>query len=301
MIPEYVIAGLWGGIGSFGLLLGGFFGYEYKISKKVIAIITAFSSGILISAVCFELLFEAYYYGNLYTITIGFIAGVLAFTVVDTIINRFSIKKQPNDNNSTDDHIDPNNLDDSNNDTKYTNHAKDSNYSNDNVDSNNISDYNIISHRYKLYFNKYQIRGITTFAAALLDGIPESIAIGLIYFIGGPISLALLIAVFIANSFEGLSASSFMKLGGWNGKDVLGLWIFVLILTSTSAMLSYIIFSHTDYYILSIVLSVTAGAIIAMIADTMLPEAFSEMQEFTGFFMAMGFLISFILSHLTVH
>lgn len=274
MIPGYIIAGLWGGIGGFGLLIGSFFGYKYNISKTVLGIITAFSSGILISAVCFELLYEAYFYGNLYTIILGFSIGVVGFTIIDANINRFNVKKEIHSIND--------------NDTNSEN--------SDNID---ISDYNIIGHRYKRYLNKYQIQGLSTFAAALLDGIPESIAIGLIYFIGGPISLALLIAVFIANSFEGMSASSYMKLGGWYGKDILGMWIFVLILTSTSAMISYIVFSNTDHYILSGALAMTSGGIIAMIADTMLPEAFSEMQEFTGLFMAMGFLISFILSHLS--
>ncbi|RBQ22982.1 hypothetical protein ALNOE001_12470 [Candidatus Methanobinarius endosymbioticus] len=65
MIPGYILAGLWGATGSCALLIGGFFGYKYNISKRVIVVIKAFSSGILISAVCFELLFEACAYGDL--------------------------------------------------------------------------------------------------------------------------------------------------------------------------------------------------------------------------------------------
>jgi zinc transporter ZupT len=81
MIPEYIIAGLWGAVGSFALILGSFFGYSFNLSKRVIAFISAFSSGILISAVCFELLYKANSYGDIYSTMIGFTAGVVIFTV----------------------------------------------------------------------------------------------------------------------------------------------------------------------------------------------------------------------------
>ncbi|RBQ22983.1 hypothetical protein ALNOE001_12480 [Candidatus Methanobinarius endosymbioticus] len=123
----------------------------------------------------------------------------------------------------------------------------------------------------------------------------------MIFFIGGPISVALLIAVFTANLFEGLSASLHMKLGVWKSKRVLGMWVSIVILTGLSAMLSYIIFSSTDRHILSGALSISAGGILAMLSSTMLPEAFKETEEYTGFIMAMRFLISFVLSHLAVH
>lgn len=282
MIPGYIIAALWGTIGSFALLIGGFFGYRYNIPKKVIARVTAFSAGILISAVCFELLFEAFSYGNIYPTAIGFVAGVLAFTIMDTFIHKHSIKKFKKKYQS--------------NISKMIN--TENTYINTNTD---INKFNIIKHDHTRYFNKYQVQGLTTVVGALLDGIPEAIAIGLTFFIGGPISIALLFAVLIANSFEGLSASLNMRLGGWNGKDIMGIWILVIILTAISAMLSYIIFSNTDKHILAGALGVAAGALLAMIADTMLPEAFDEMHEWTGLVMALGFLLSFILSHMKLH
>lgn len=282
MIPGYIVAALWGAIGSFALLIGGFFGYRYNIPKKVIAMVTAFSAGILISAVCFELLFEAFSYGNIYPTAIGFVGGVAAFTIMDAIIHKYSIEKYKEDYKS--------------NISKIIN--TENSYNNTNED---INKFNIIKHRYTKYFNKYQVQGLTTVAGALLDGIPEAIAIGLIFFIGGPISIALLFAVLIANSFEGVTASLNMRLGGWNGKDIMGIWILVIILTAISAMLSYIIFSHTDKHILAGALGVASGALLAMIADTMLPEAYDEMQEWTGLIMALGFLLSFILSHMKLH
>lgn len=65
---------------------------DINISKRIIAIITAFTSEILISTVCFKLLYEAYSYDNLYTIAIGFVIGVGIFTLVDAIINKLVLK-----------------------------------------------------------------------------------------------------------------------------------------------------------------------------------------------------------------
>jgi ZIP family zinc transporter len=253
MIPTYIQAGLWGIIGSFALVIGSFFGYKFNIPKKVIATITAFSAGILISTVCFELLFEAYTYGGFPSTVYGFILGVVLFTVIDIIVNHFNFKFHRN---------------------KY-------NYLN------------------KSYFNKYQIQSFLTVAGVLLDSIPESFAIGLVLIIGGPISMALIIAVAIANLFEGASGSTNMKLGGWSQKSIFLVWISVIILTAISAMSGYSIFSHTDHHILSGALAIAAGALLSMIADVMLPEAYIETHEFTGLIMSIGFLLSFVLSHIS--
>lgn len=110
MIRGYIFTGLWGGIGSIGLLIGSFVGYKYNISKKYMSIVTAFSSGILISAICFELLFESYHYSNIYTLSIGFIIGVVGFTIIDTFINRLSTKKQVDSNIENNQIINDNNI-----------------------------------------------------------------------------------------------------------------------------------------------------------------------------------------------
>jgi ZIP family zinc transporter len=134
-------------------------------------------------------------------------------------------------------------------------------------------------------------------ASVLIEGIPDALAIGLILIIGGPISIALVISIFLANLFEGLSGAESMKLGKWGKKSIFHVWILVVLLSPICAMLGYIIFSNTDHHILSLALGISSGAIISMIADTMLPQAFNETQEFTGTIMGLGFLTSFILSH----
>ena len=286
MIPGYILASLWGAIGGFALLIGGFFGCKYNISERTIAITIAFSSGLLISAVSFEILYEAYTYGNLYIITLGFIIGIVGFTLIDVFISKLSIKKKSDIN------LDEN----KGNISEYAGGCDKRVFGE--INSNN--GINSVTNKYS-DFNKYQVQGLITFAGALLDGIPEAIAIGLVFFIGGPLSIALVCVVFIANIFEGASASLYMRIGGWKYKNILGLWICVVVLTAISAMSSYIIFSQTDNYIISGALAVSAGSILAMISSTMLPQAFEENHEYNGFIMGIGFLVSFVLSHLSFH
>ncbi|MDR0911226.1 MAG: ZIP family zinc transporter [Methanobrevibacter sp.] len=276
---NYLNAFFWGIIGSSALILGAVIGYYLKISEKLIAALSALSAGILSSAVCFELLYESYSYGGFYPVITGFFIGVIAFTTIDYSLHHLNKRYLKNKNNL--------------NIAKYLKNEE-KRKKKENI-SNKLSSF--LPHNYKT-FNKYQIQSLVTIAGALLDGIPESIAIGLVLIIGGPISMAMVIAVFISNSFEGITSATNMKLGGWNKKFIFGVWIFITIATGLSAMLGYTIFSQTDHHILSFALAIAAGALISMIADVLLPEAYEKTHEFTGFLMALGFLLSFILSHL---
>ncbi|WP_409199807.1 ZIP family metal transporter [Methanobrevibacter sp. DSM 116169] len=265
MAINFLHAALWGFLGSFSLIIGGIIGSYFKVPRKIIASLITFSAGILSSAVCFEILLEAFSYGGIFSTSIGFLIGAILFTIFDIFINNLTIKNQEKSSNKS------------------------------NI-KNMVS--NVYKNKFNKYYNKYQTESLTAVFGAIIEGIPEAIAIGLILFIGGPISYALLISIFLTNLFESLSGSTNMKLANWKRKNIIGVWILVTILATIASALSFIIFSSTDYFILSIALGISAGALISMIADVMLPEAFKETHELTGILMALGFLTSFILSHL---
>lgn len=273
----FIYAGLWGFIGTSSLIIGAILGYYFNIPKKISSSLLAFSAGILISAVCFEILFDSYKYGGLLPTIIGFILGMIIFTIVDIIILHLNIESRKNNMLA----------------------PKDANIIKYEYSSLNRKILNLIIYKFKKPYNKYQVRSLITITSVLFEAIPDAIAIGLILIIGGPISIALIISIFLANLFEGLSSVGSMKLGNWSKKLIFGVWIFVILLSFISAMLAYIIFSNTDQHILSLALGISAGAILSIIADLLLPEAFNETKEFTGTLLALGFLLSFILSHLT--
>ncbi|MDR2624116.1 MAG: hypothetical protein LBC39_06055 [Methanobrevibacter sp.] len=305
MFLTYLQVVLFGALGSVSLIIGAFFGYHFNVPERVVAVTMAFTAGLLTSAACFDLLVESYFYGGFEPMITGFFVGVVVFTLADVILNHFSIKKNQSLETSLDDfRVD--NIDSLDEDDVRGN----INSNNDFMGSLNcrlFAGFNwlksvlfsVYRRRYDGSFNRYQIGSFITVVGALLDGIPESLSIGLILIIGGPISVSLLVAVFIANLFEGVSSSRNMKLGGWSKKSIFSVWTFVLILSAFSTLFSYSVFSHTDHHILSGALGVAAGALISIIADVLLPEAYKETHEFTGLLMALGLLLSFTLSHLT--
>ncbi len=144
--------------------------------------------------------------------------------------------------------------------------------------------------------DEYDENGPAIAAGALLDGIPESIAIGLTIITGGLVSVATVVAVFISNIPEGLSSSVGMKAMGWSKRRIFGLWFSIALITAISSLAGYSIFSQFPPDVNAATLALASGALLTMIADTMLPEAFLETHEYTGLIMALGFLLSFILS-----
>ncbi|MDR2873177.1 MAG: hypothetical protein LBV42_00235 [Methanobrevibacter sp.] len=289
MFLEYVHVTLFGILGSVSLIVGAFFGYYFNIPKKIIAITMAFTVGVLTSSVCFELLFEAYRYGGFVPIVIGFFIGLLTFTLANIILNHFNIKKHVLLKDSQNENC----FDDRNNNQNTHFYRANGFFSFKNL-KNNLLNINVGN----TYFNKYQIENFITIISALLDGIPEALAIGLMLVVGGPISISILISIFIANLFEGVSSSKNMKLGGWKARSIFKVWGIVLLLAAFATLFSYSVFSHTDQYILSGALGVSAGALIAIISDVLLPDAYAETQECTGFFVGLGLLFSFLLSHI---
>ncbi len=133
---------------------------------------------------------------------------------------------------------------------------------------------------------------------ALMDGIPESAAIGISLLGGGKISAALVAAVFLSNVPEGLSSASGMKRAGRSTAHVLGLWTAVTLVSALAALLGYFFLAGASENVVAGIQSFAAGAILTMLASTMFPEAYEEGGPVVGVITAVGFLLSFVLSHL---
>jgi len=133
---------------------------------------------------------------------------------------------------------------------------------------------------------------------ALMDGIPESAAINISLLGGGEISAALVAAVFLSNVPEGLSSASGMKQAGRSTAHILGLWSGVTLVSALAALLGYFFLAGASENLLASIQAFAAGAILTMLASTMMPEAYDEGGQVVGLVTAIGFLLSFVLSHL---
>jgi ZIP family zinc transporter len=133
---------------------------------------------------------------------------------------------------------------------------------------------------------------------ALLDGIPESVVLGLTLLGGGGVGVAVLIAIFISNIPEGLSSAAGMKSAGRPASYVFGVWAGIAVASGLAALLGALLLGGASASTIAVITAVAAGAILAMIADTMIPEAFERTHAWTGLITAIGFLAAFSIERL---
>jgi ZIP family zinc transporter len=240
-------AGLWGLLAGSALVIGAALAWFVPIPQRLIAAIMAFGSGVLISALSFELMDEAFRRGGFDSTSAGFLGGAAVYTAANIYISRRGAEhrkrsgdQQPSDAGS----------------------------------------------------------GSAIAVGALLDGIPESIVIGGSMIGGTAVSWVAVVAIFLSNVPEGLSSASGMKKAGRSAAYVFGLWTGIAVISGLAALVGYTAFAGFSAEVVAATQAVAAGAILAMIADTMMPEAFELVHDYAGLITVAGFLAAFALSKL---
>jgi zinc transporter, ZIP family len=137
--------------------------------------------------------------------------------------------------------------------------------------------------------------GTAIAVGALIDGIPESVVLGLGIVASGSVSPAMLAAVFISNVPEGLSSTAGMKRAGRGPRYVFGIWAGIAVSCGLASLLGYALLENAPAELVAFVTAIAAGGILAMLADTMIPEAFEEHHNLTGLTAAVGFLAAFTI------
>jgi ZIP family zinc transporter len=234
----------WGFVAASSLVIGGAFALWRGVSDRTLGIVMAFGSGVLISAVAFELVQEAFdraaWQGS---VALGLFSGSAVFFTGDVLIDRMGGA-----------------------DRKHS--------------------------------GGRQADG-SAFAIVLgivLDGIPESIVLGLTVVEGGSVSAAFLFAVALSNLPEAISATSGLARSGWTGGRIVGLWVLVAFVSGLSALVGFAVFDSASERAVAFVLAFAGGAILTMLADTMMPEAFEHGGKFVGVVTTFGFALAFAIS-----
>ncbi|WP_258723302.1 ZIP family metal transporter [Cellulomonas sp. NS3] len=140
--------------------------------------------------------------------------------------------------------------------------------------------------------------GAAIAVGALLDGVPESVVLGLSVLGGGGVGVGVLVAVAISNVPEGLSSAAGMKRAGRGPRYVFGVWGAIAAASGLAAALGAAALGGASPTTVAVITAVAAGAILAMIADTMIPEAFEGTHALTGLVTALGFVAALAVQQL---
>lgn len=133
---------------------------------------------------------------------------------------------------------------------------------------------------------------------AALDGIPESAVLGLTIVQTGEVGLGMLVAVFVSNVPESLAASASLRQNGWSAGRVLGLWTVIAVVSALAAGVGFALLDGASPSAVAFTLCFAGGAILTMLATSMMPEAYEEAHRLTGLVTALGFAVAFTISQL---
>jgi ZIP family zinc transporter len=166
--------------------------------------------------------------------------------------------------------------------------------------------YTIVDTLIRLYLGRRRRRaaraeqsGLAIAAGSLIDNIPEGIVIGIGVIGAGTASPALLAAVFLSNFPEALASAARMKEAGHGAAYILGIWSAIGVLCGLAALAGFAAFRGSTEAGIAAASAVAAGAIIAMLVDTLIPEAYEGAHDYSGLITAAGFLLAFALHKTT--
>jgi zinc transporter, ZIP family len=234
---------LWGLLATSSLILGGVIASRLNLGKKTLGVIMAFGAGTLISAISYELIFEAVKMGKGTGYpAFGLFAGALTFFFSDMLIGKYA--------------------------------------GGDPMDTDKSKKSGLI---------------IPMILAIILDGIPESIVIGLGILEGGTVSIAMLVAVFISNLPESIAGTTGMKASGWSRFKIQSLWVVIAVVCAVASVAGFSLFSGVGDHWLAFINAFAGGAILIMIANSMIPEAYEHGGKLAGISTVLGFFVSVVM------
>jgi zinc transporter, ZIP family len=249
-------AAIYGLLASSSFVVGVVLGLATKPPRRLLAVVIAFGAGVLVSALTFDLMGEAFERETGAYAMAGFLVGAVIYVLADA----GSPKRTGRDPQ----------------DVVPGAAAK--------PETPEVA----------------ATTGLALLVGALVDGVPESAAIGLsLHAEGRGLGIVLLAAVFLANVPESLGSVAAMRQEGRSRGYIIGVWTAVAVACVLATMAGYGLLAGLSPGWVSAILALAAGGILALLADTMFPEAFEHGGRWVALATAVGFACAFLLSELT--
>jgi ZIP family zinc transporter len=235
---------LWGLLATSSLLIGALVVHVRPPTERILGTIMAFGAGVLISAVAFELVQEAFEVSaGTGGTAAGFFAGAIVFTLGDLAISKWGYRN-----------------------------------------------------RKDIAGSAHSAPPFAIVLGILLDGVPESAVLGLTLLQTGGIGVAMLVAVFVSNLPESIAASSSLRASGWTHRGVMTLWAGIAVACALASAAGYALLDGAPPSTLAFILAFAGGAILAMLATTMMPEAYEHARRWAGIATVVGFALAFTIN-----
>jgi len=231
---------------GFSLVIGALVGLYFKLKQQTVAGFLAFGSGVLICALTFGLMEQAFLHGGFDAVIIGFLLGGLIFVGMDYLLHLYGARKHK---------------------------------------------------RRTLLPADKKSNGALIIVGSVLDGIPESLALGIALFNNSSgVGILMAAAIFLSNFSEGISSVNGLLKEKFSKKTIILMWIFVGLFCALVTVLGYYFLNDLDPNNIGVLEAFAAGAILAMLADSMMPEAYEEGGFSIAILTVLGFLTAFIIS-----
>jgi ZIP family zinc transporter len=245
----------WGAVVAASLLAGAVAAALLRLPERVAAALTAFGGGTLLAAIGLELLPEANAGAGAWLTALGLLAGTLVYTGADAWLNRDDDMKA----------------------MRRMGHAA-------------AAGRAMAPHDHSV-----AARGESIAAGIFIDGVPESMALGLTIAEGG-VGVALLAGILIGNLVESYGAAQPILAGGHSGRFAIGLLGAIGIALMLATALGATVLAGAPGEVIGSAQAIAAGAVLAVVAIAVIPHAFEEVSREVAVATTSGFVVGYLLS-----
>jgi zinc transporter, ZIP family len=281
---------LFGVLATSSLVVGGALGAVWEAPKRVTGVMLAFASGAMVAALAFELFPEAVELGGLAPAGWGLLVGAAAFVVANTWLDSRIVPPEAA--------ADAPAAAGEGDGTRTEAQAEASATARGETELPRELAGAALQQSERVEVAAGAGVGLALLAASILDGVPENLALGasLADQEGGGGSLALLAGIFAANLPEALVGAVAMRSQGRSRRFTVGLWTATALLLVPPVVIGRVVLAGAEPSTLAFPLAFAGGAVLASLADTLMPEAFERGKPLNAFATVAGFFLAFVLA-----